>query len=43
MALFELINIVVETMIVQPKKVNVLYGRLPQTAVAQINQGDNRP
>ena len=43
MALFDLINIVVETMIVQPRKVNELYGRLPQTAVEQINRRDNRP
>jgi hypothetical protein len=41
--LFDLINIVVETMIVQPKKVDELYGRLPQTAVAQINHRDNKP
>lgn len=41
--LFDLINIVVETMIVQPKKVNELYGRLPPTAVEQINKRDNRP
>ena len=43
MALFDLINIVVETMIVQPRKVNELYGRLPPTAVEQINRRDNRP
>ncbi len=43
MALFDLINIVVETMIVQPKRVNELYGRLPQTVVEQINRRDNRP
>jgi hypothetical protein len=43
MTLFDLINIVVETMIVQPKKVNELYGRLPQTAVEQINKRDRRP
>jgi hypothetical protein len=43
MALFDLINIVIETMIVQPNKVNELYGKLPQTAVEQINRRDNRP
>jgi hypothetical protein len=42
MALFDLINIVVETMIVQPKRVNELYAKLPQTAVAQINRRDNK-
>ncbi len=43
MTLFDLINIVVETMIVQPKKVNELYRRLPPTAVDQINKRDTRP
>lgn len=43
MALFDLLNLVVETMIVQPKKVNELYGRLPPTAVVQVNWRYNRP
>ena len=42
MALFDLINIVVETMIVQPRKVDDLYGRLPQSSVDQINRRDKR-
>jgi len=38
--LFELVNMIVDTMITQPKKVDSLYNRIPQTAKNQIEKRD---
>jgi hypothetical protein len=42
-ALFELLNLVVESTITQPKKIQELYSKLPQAALAQIQRRDNQP
>ena len=40
LALFDLVNLVVESMITQPRAVEELYGRLPQGALDQIEKRD---
>jgi hypothetical protein len=40
MRLFELINLVTEVMITQPKEIEKLYGTLPQTQIDAIQQRD---
>jgi len=40
-ALFDLVNLVVEIMIAQPKALDAIYGSLPQTALDQIANRDN--
>lgn len=42
MKLFELINLVAEVMITQPKEIEKLYRSLPQTQLEAINQRDKR-
>lgn len=41
LALFELVNLIVEQMITQPRAVEELYGRLPQGALDQIEKRDS--
>ncbi len=41
-ALFELLNIIVEFMITQPKKLEYLYGKLPETTKEAINKRDRK-
>jgi len=40
-ALFDVLNLIVESMITQPRRVKELYGRLPQGAVDAIEGRDN--
>jgi len=40
MILFELVNLIADTMISQPKKVNAAYARLPQSALDEIVKRD---
>lgn len=40
LALFDLINIIVDEMITRPKKVEALYGKLPRKAIEAIDKRD---
>lgn len=42
LALFELLNMIVEVMITQPKKVNEIYDKLPKGAKEAIKKRDNK-
>jgi hypothetical protein len=42
-SLFELVNVVVESMITQPRKVSELYSRLPDTKLSAIERRDQAP
>jgi hypothetical protein len=41
LALFNLVNLIVEQMITQPRAIEELYGRLPQEALDQIENRDS--
>jgi hypothetical protein len=41
MSLFQLLNLIVERMIVQPKKINEVYSSLPQSSLDAIRKRDN--
>ena len=43
LALFELVNVIVEDRIAQPKHIEALYAKLPHTARKQIEERDSKP
>jgi hypothetical protein len=43
LALFELVNLIVEDRIAQPKQIEALYAKLPETARKQIEERDTKP
>ena len=40
LALFELLNLIVDSMLTQPKKVNDMYKKLPETSKEAIDRRD---
>ncbi|MBI3658971.1 DUF4145 domain-containing protein [Candidatus Acetothermia bacterium] len=42
LALFDLLNIIIETMITQPKKVEEVFGKIPESTKEAIKKRDNK-